>query len=93
MALGRVYVSSRFFVALHDQGFVDVGDHTTTSNGSLDQSIKFFVSANSQLQVTRSDSLHLQIFASVSGELKHLSSEVLKDGSGVDSRSCADTAI
>ena len=93
MALGQVYVSSRFFVALHDQGLVDVGDHTTTSNGSLDKSIKFFVSANSQLQVTWSDSLHLQVFASVSGELKHLSGEILKDRSGVDSRRSTDTAI
>ena len=83
MALGPVYVSSRFFVALHDQGLVDVGDHTTASNGSLDQSVELFVTADGKLQVTGSDSLHLEVLAGVAGELKHLSSEVLKDSSSV----------
>ena len=93
MALGRVYVSSRFFVALHDQGLVDVGDHTTASNGSLDERIKFFVAANGQLQVAWRDSLHLQVLASVACELEHLRSEVLKNGSSVHSRSCTDTTV
>ena len=93
MALCQVYISSRFFAALHDQGFVDVGDHTTTSNGSLDQSVKFFVSANGQLQVARSYSLHLQVLASVAGELEHLSGKVFKDSSSVDGRRGTDTAV
>ena len=44
------FMSTKDFLlaALDDQGLVDVGDHTSTSNGSLDQSIKFFVSANGQ---------------------------------------------
>ena len=87
------YVSSRFFAALHDQGLVDVGDHTTTSNGSLDQSVKFFVSTDSQLQVTWCYSLHLQVLASVTGELEHLCGEVLKDRSSVDSRCSTNTAV
>ena len=72
---------------------MDVGDHTTTSNGSLDQSGEFFISANGQLQVARSDSLHLQVFACVASELEDLSGEVLEDGSSVDSRCGTDTAV
>ena len=93
MALGQVYVSSRFFVALHDQGLVDVGDHTTASNGSLDERIKFFVTADSQLQVTWRDSFHLQVLACVASELEHLRGEVLKNCSSVDSRCCTDTTV
>ena len=72
---------------------MDVGDHTTSSNGSLDQSIEFFVTADSQLEVTRSYSLHLQVFASVAGKLKHLSCEVLKNSSSVDCRCGPNTAV
>ena len=72
---------------------MDVGDHTTASNGRLDQSVELFVTADSELQVTGSYSLHLEVFAGVAGELKHLSSEVLKDCSSVDGRSGADTAV
>ena len=93
MALGLLHVSSRFFVALHDQGFVDVGDHTTTSNGSLDERIKFFVAADSQLQVTWRDSLHLQVLACIASKLEHLCGEVLKDGSSVDCRCCTNTTV
>ena len=72
---------------------MDVGDHTTSSNGSLDQSIEFFVTADSQLEVTGSYSLHLQVFASVAGKLEHLSSEVLKNSSSVDCRCGSNTAV
>ena len=93
MALCQGYVPSRFFAALHDQGFVDVGDHTTASNGRLNQGVKFFISANGQLQVARGDSLHLKVLRGVSCELKHLSGEVLKDSSSVDGRRGTDTAV
>jgi len=63
---------------------VDVRDDTTTSNRSLDQSVKLFVTADSKLQVTGSDSLDLQVLASVARKLEHLSSEVLEDSGSVD---------
>ena len=88
-----MYASSGLFAALHNQGFVDVGDHTTTSDGSLDQSVKFFISANGELQVARSDSLHLKVLASVAGKLEHLGGEVLKNGSSVDGRRGTDTTV
>ena len=64
----------------HDEGLVDVGNDTTASNRGLNQSVKLFITANGELQVTGSDSLHLQVLASVASELEYLSGEVLEDG-------------
>ena len=77
---------------LHDQSLVDVGNDTTASNGSLDKGIKFFVTANSKLQVTGSNALDLEVLAGVACELKNLSSEVLEDSGRIDRRSSANTA-
>lgn len=73
-------------VGLHDEGFVDVRDNTTSSNSGLDESVELFVTSDGEQQVSRSDSLHFEIFGSISSELKNLSSEVLKDSSTVDGR-------
>ena len=81
--LALKHAFSWLLVGLNDQGLVDVGNHTTASNGGLDQSVELFVTADSELQVTGSYSLHLEVLAGVAGELKHLSSEILKDSSGV----------
>ena len=71
---------------------MDVGNDTTASNGSLDQSVELFVTADGELQVARSDSLHLEVLASVASELENLSGEVLKDSCRVDSGSGTNTA-
>ena len=52
---------------------MDVRDDTTTSNSSFNQSIELFVTANGQLQVTGSHSLHLEVLAGVASELQDLS--------------------
>ena len=70
---------------LLEEGLVDVGDNTTTGDGGLDQVVQFFVTANGELQVAGSNALNFKVFASVTSQFKHLSSEVLKDGSRVDS--------
>lgn len=57
---------------LPDQRFVDVRNNTTTSNGSLDQWIKFFVSSDGQLKMPWSDSLHFQILGCISRQLQNL---------------------
>lgn len=66
---------------LHDQSLVDVGDDTTAGDGGLDEGIEFLVTADGKLQVARGDALDLQVLAGVTSELKHLSSQVLEDGS------------
>ena len=63
---------------------MDVGDDSTTSNGSLDQRIQFFIAPDSELQVSGGYSLDLQVLAGVSCEFEDLSGEVLQDSSGVD---------
>ena len=64
---------------LHDQGLVDVGNHTAASDGRLDQGIEFLVSADRELQVAGGDALDLEVLAGVARELEHLSCEVLQD--------------
>ena len=71
--LALKHASSWLLVGLNDQGLVDVGNHTTASNGGLDQSVELFVTADSELQVTGSYSLHLEVLAGVASELQDLS--------------------
>lgn len=72
---------------------MDVGDHTTTSDGSLDQSVKFFVTADRQLEVTWGNALHFEVLAGVAGQFEDLSSEVFKNSCCVNSRSSSNTAV
>ena len=44
---------------LVDEGLVDVGNHTTTSNRSLDEGVQLLVTTDGELQMARSDTLHL----------------------------------
>lgn len=73
-------------VRLHDEGLVDVRDNTTSSNSSLDESVKLFIASDGEQQVSGSDSLHLEILRGVSCKFENLSSKVLKNSSTVDSR-------
>jgi len=68
---------------LGDEGLVYVGDNTTTSDGGLDEGVELLVTTDSEQQVTRSNTLYLQVLASITGQLKHLGSEVLHDGRGI----------
>ena len=70
---------------------MDVGDDTTASNCCLDEGVELFIASNGQLQVSRSDSLDLQVLGGVASELEDLSSEVLKDSCRVHSSSCPDS--
>lgn len=72
---------------------MDVRDDSTASNGRLDQGVQLLVSSDGQLQVSRRDSLHLQVLGSVTCKLEDLSSEVLKDGSTVDSGRGSNSAV
>ena len=78
---------------LADEGLVNVWDDSTSGNGGLDQGVKFFVSANGQLQVTWSDSLHLKVLGGVTCEFEHLGCEVLKDSCSVNGGRGTNTAV
>ena len=64
---------------------MNVRDHTTASDGGLDQGIKLLVTSDCELKMSGSNSFHLKVLASVSGQLENLSSQVLEDSSSVDS--------
>jgi hypothetical protein len=68
----------------HNKSLVDMWDNTTTSDGSLDQSVKFFISSDSQLEMSWCDSLHFKILRSVSCEFENFSCQVLEDRSAVN---------
>lgn len=49
-----------------------LSEPTASSYGGLDEGVQLLVSTDSELQVARSDALHLQIFGSVARQLQHL---------------------
>jgi hypothetical protein len=93
--LSRPRLASSWLLAagLQDKGLVDVGNHSTTSNGGLDQGVELLITADGELKVAGRDALHLEVLAGVSSELEHLSSKVLKDSGGVHSGGGTDTAV
>lgn len=91
---GTPWVSSHGrFDLLHDKRLVDVGNDTTSGDGGLDQGVELFISTDSQLQVAGSYSLHLQVFAGVSSELKDLSGEVFEDSRSIHGRGGTDATL
>jgi len=72
---------------------VDVGDDSASGDGRLDQGVQLLVTTNGQLQVTGSDTLHLQILGGVACQLENLSSQVLEDGGRVDGSGGTDATV
>ena len=73
-----------FLGGFHNESLVNMWNDTTTSNGSFDQSVKFFISSDSQLEMSWSDSLHFKILRSVSCEFENFGCQILKDSSAVN---------
>jgi len=88
-----LFDAGRSVSLLADEGLVDVGDDAAAGDGGLDQGVQLFVSADGQLQVAGSDTLHLQILGGVTGQLENLGSQVLQDGCRVDGGCGADSAV
>ena len=70
-----------------------MGDNTATGDGGLDEGVELLVTANGEQQMARRDALHLKILARVTGELEHLSGEVLHDGGSVHGGGGTDTLL
>lgn len=51
---------------------MDVGDDAAAGNGGLDERVQLLITADGQLQMARSDALHLQILGGVACQLQHL---------------------
>ena len=70
---------------LGQQNCLDVGQHTTLSNGdSLQELVQLFVVSDGQLQVSGNDSSLVVVSSCVSSQLQDLSSQVFQDSSKVD---------
>lgn len=82
-----------FLGGFHNESLVDMWDDTTTSDGSLDQSVKLFVASDSQLEMSWCDSLHFKILGGVASKLKDLSREVLEDSSAVNCGSSTNSGV
>lgn len=78
---------------LADERLVDVGDDTTSSDSSLNEGIEFFISADSELDVTGLDTLDLEVLGGVSGQLEEFGTQVLEDSSTVDSGGGSDALL
>lgn len=72
---------------------MDVRDHAAASDGGLDEGVELFVTTDGELQVARSDALHLQVLARITRKLEHLSGEVLEDSSSVHRGGGANTLL
>ena len=63
---------------------MNVRDHTTASNSSLDKSVELFITSDCELEVSGCDSFHLKILACVASEFEDLSGQVLEDCCSID---------
>ena len=80
-------------VLLHDESLVDVRDDTTAGDGRLDQRVELLVTSDGEKEMSRGDSLDLEVLRGVTSELKNLGGEVLEDGGRVDGRGGANSAV
>jgi hypothetical protein len=70
---------------LEKQCTVDTGQHTSVGDGCADQSVQFFITTDGELQVTRRDTLNLEILGRVAGQFENFGGQVFEDSSDVDS--------
>lgn len=64
---------------------VDVGQHTTLSNGDVSQKlVQLLIVPDGELEMTGDNSGFLVVSGSVASQLKNFGSEVLEDSSEVD---------
>lgn len=64
---------------------MDVGQHTTLSNGNMAQKlVQLLIIADGELEVTRDDTSLLVVTGSVASQLEDFSSEVFENSREVD---------
>jgi len=72
---------------------VNMRDNSSSSNCSLDKSVKFFISSDCKLEMSWCDSLDLEIFGCISSKFKYLCCKILKNCSCIDCCCCAYSLI
>lgn len=63
------HLCSLLLAFLPNEGFVDVGNDTSSSNCCLDKGVQLLITTDGQLQVTGSDTLHFQVFGGIACQL------------------------
>jgi hypothetical protein len=58
--------------------------HTSTRNSGPDEQVKFIVSTNGKLKVSRCDAFDIEIFGCISCKFKDFCDKVFENGGGVD---------
>ena len=72
---------------------MNVGKHTSSSNGDIAQElVEFFIILDGKSNVTRHDTALLVVTSSVSSKLENLGTKVLENGSKVDGSTGAHTS-
>ena len=89
----NLIVSGLLGPRLGQERFVNVRDDTTTSDGGLDECVELLITADGQLQMTRRDTLDLEVFGRVAGKFEDLRGEVFQDRGAVHGCSSADAAL
>ena len=51
---------------------MDVGNDAAAGDGGLDEGVQLLVSADGELEMAGSDTLHLQVLGGVAGQLENL---------------------
>ena len=72
---------------------MNVRDDSSSCDGSSDKVVKFLISSDGQLEMSRGDSLDFKILTGISSEFKNLSSEVLQNSSRVNSSGRPDSVF
>jgi hypothetical protein len=68
---------------------VDVGEDTALGDGDVTEKlVQLLIVTDGELEMTRDDTSLLVVTSGVTGQLKDLSSQVLKDGSEVNGSTC-----
>lgn len=70
---------------LQQQGAVDVRQDATEGNGRADQGVEFLVTTDSELQMTGSNALDLEILGSVACQFENFGGKILQNSSDIDS--------
>lgn len=61
-----------------------MGQHTTESDGGADEGVELLVATDGELKMTRSYTLDLEIFGSITREFQNFSGKVLEHSGDVD---------
>jgi len=78
---------------LQQQRPVDMRQYTTEGDGGADERVELLITTDRKLQVTRGNTLNLQVLCGVACQLENFGGEVFEDGGDVYSCLCADAHL